>query len=1492
MADQVFVATLKNGKKYKFTVPEGKELTPDQLFGTVVESFPEDFKADIKEYQSKYLKNTDTGIPAQRAREYWASKDKENFDFKNLSPIGIGAIKQYAKSAAITREAEKKIKPLDIQAYRQEYLDPDARSPEAMPARVLQQYRLSPNRATFQFPKGFSEVGRAAIRRVVAEEDEQRRVANVELDRQLAAERREPPMTVGEFGVTPTEARKVMRTLDTRATMLRTGQRASEAPPLGLDPYGASAPGRGVGETIRRDLAQLGIPSNVMVGGAMAVPLAAGGATLASVPLIGGPLAALGGISAGLVPAVESAGRGSVTGDYREAVGSAITGIGGEALLGTTLLGSRGMQAMRGTLTNRLTQRAAQIAEMEGRLAPPAPTAPVVRRRQLSPPPDQGIPEGPRVLPERPAIIPAEGPEVVPQPMVTPPVRPSAPVEPPRRGLYPMPEETRTSPYRRRPLLTTPLDAPVARGPEVVDFEPPAITVPDATGTPPLGAATAPFTAEELATRRVMTRGVDTLQENLRILLGRRDAQVRQYGSVAPDLDDAIITLVNRIEMQGGTVPFEFRTGLPGRRQQKKRVDEIAPEPTPEPEAPDAVASAPRPVAEPVSPEPAPVPETVVSPPDVPTPGPVPESPVSPEVAPTAVPRTPDVDQIDQIESELNRALGIRQAAQRQEAINLGVVESIPLQGSTSAVSRADIERVVTDPEYRAEMMSRLDNIDWEDANSYKGLSTAEQTAAWIRQRELTPQLNSPVEAVRRGALQEWIKLHQAIYKIGSQKGFELAMQRLFNSVIDFSNPDVSNDIRSFIASTMRNAGATDDQIELAINKVLPRANQGILENSNAQRRVNDAAEVASQVIADAKRRGRRPTDDDILQEYRRRLGEIDKTQAERWGQKSVYVAPVVREFRNGVRRLEQVKARIKELYGEELSDDVLNDIMREARIEFQLDRNKIDQVVQGINTSVRREVWNTYSGSKRTLQRLKNFQNFERMIVLGLDLGIFGVQFGLAQASRPTFLASDLPQTATRTGAERVLSSTLGGVPTRKGGTIGATLRSFKSERGAAEANEAIDTLARVRYSEFDDPFGEAGLMGFRQQDRDLGGLSGEVSYDTAAALEDLRKIPGVGRLTGKLYESSQRATETGLRYGRALLFDQMMAPFENLKGEQKMQAMQSVASFVNSVTGGGTYSQSVESGLRLLGNVQTAPRYYMSNLEFASGIAPFVRTLQKSQGLPPKEVAKLSKMVAMEYGRLATMMTVAKMLLEPYGAEVVADPFDPDFGTVRYSLTEGAEGTFSLLAGREKYVPLILSMSGFKRERPAAGVSPQWRRLTVGDRAQAVANTLYGKSTFIPRTAASLIPAKLPEEARFLGPSADILARSEFRAPGGTTFVPAETLNAPGATLMYFGQMVPVALFAKQIAQNIPLYMGNGSTEQGKKVIERARFGGSLASIAGFGSNIKLKPEMVQYVMSDKSIAALPPAVRERIRLNIFSGKPVSPADQKALSAALGGR
>jgi hypothetical protein len=811
-------------------------------------------------------------------------------------------------------------------------------------------------------------------------------------------------------------------------------------------------------------------------------------------------------------------------------------------------------------------------------------------------------------------------------------------------------------------------------------------------------------------------------------------------------------------------------------------------------------------------------------------------------------------------------------AYQEEKAQQYGFEDQFPQRGSMTQAVKDRVTRVADDPSYREGLLYEIRQTQG-DNRALLDLGVEHEAAAVMRQRELIPLINSTDPAVARNAVKEYTHLSQVITKGGSKAGFTLAMRRLFSYQVDLGQADAYENAVSLLVKTMKANGASDDSIQAAIARMKPRIESGTVLFKNVQGKINGAADAVDAAVAQARAAGRRMTPEEIIAAANKKLDALEEKYKPGWvGKSSPWVAPAVREYMNGARKLEQFRARMMDRYGDVIPEDKIDDLFRQAVAKFRNENAPVDEVMRDVSRSVGDEVWNSFSKGQRTLARLKNIQNYERLLVLGLDLGIFGTQFGLAQATRPLLGFGRLAQTEKRTGTEKVFASVLGGIPSAKevfsvekaGGYIPGTIKAFANEKAVQNIESEIETLGRIRYSEFDNPFAEAGLMGFRKQDLEGGSMSGEFSLDTQRVLDDMASWGKWGKINAALYGRAQRATETGLRYGRALLFDQMMSPFENLPTEEKLAAMKGVANFVNTLTGGSTYGQGMEAVVKFASNVATAPRYYMSNIEMATGVPVFARTAMAAKGSSAKTQALLAKGVAQEYGRIIVAGLALKPIVKEMGGEVVTDPFDPDFGDVRFKLTDGSEQVVSMLGGREKYFQLMFSMLA-KAERPKMGAPSIRKSVTPADRKKSLENFAYGKSTLFPRAAWSLVKSKLPSET---SPYASL------SMPGGVEVSTADLTkeNLP-RNLSILGQNVPGPLTVRQIARNIPLVLGSGNSEEGKKLM-RAAAAQVLLGQFGVNTQTKMAPEMATEFFKPE-VMQMTPAEREKLRIEMMKGK-----------------
>jgi len=812
-------------------------------------------------------------------------------------------------------------------------------------------------------------------------------------------------------------------------------------------------------------------------------------------------------------------------------------------------------------------------------------------------------------------------------------------------------------------------------------------------------------------------------------------------------------------------------------------------------------------------------------------------------------------------------------AYQEEKAQQYGFEDQFPQRGSMTQDIKDAVTKVVEDPKERVRLLEEIKNTQGNN-KALLELGVKHEVAAVMRQRELIPLINSDNPATAREAVKEYTYLSQVITKGGSKAGFALAMRRLFSYQVDLGQADAYENAVSLLVKTMKANGASDDSIQAAIARMKPRIESGTVLFKNVQGKINGAAAAVDAAVAQARAAGRRLTPEEITAAANKKLDALEEKYKPGWvGKSSPWVAPAVREYMNGARKLEQFRARMMDRYGDVIPEDKIDDLFRQAVAKFRNENAPVDEVMRDVSRSVGGEVWNSFSKGQRTLARLKNIQNYERLLVLGLDFGIFGVQFGLAQATRPFLGFGRLAQTEKRTGTEKVFGSVLGGIPSAKdvfsgekaGGYIPGTIKAFANENAARNIESEIETLGRIRYSEFDNPFAEAGLMGFRKQDIEGGPLSGEFALDTQRVLDDMASWGKWGKMNAALYSRAQRATETGLRYGRALLFDQMMSPFDNLPAEEKLAAMKGVANFVNTLTGASTYGQKIENVVKMAGAVQTAPRYYLSNAEMVTGVVPLARTAMAAKGASAKTQALLAKAVAQEYGRIIVTGLAMKPIIESMGGEMITNPFDPDFGTARFSLTDGTEQTISLLSGREQYIQLAFSLMA-KGERPAAGLPLELKSQPWIDKGGRLLSFAYGKSTLIPREIGSAVfPVNIPSPEK---------PWFEFRRPGGVTVSPSEFASGDiPRKISIAGQVLPAPLFFKQVAQNLPIVLGSGNTEDGRKIMRAAAM---QSFLGGFGINTrtKMKPEYIK-AFASPDFKALPPEEREKIRMEILGGK-----------------
>lgn len=1450
--------TLYPGKDISFSVPEAQAKSyfdngdiakpkTDALFKLAEQAFPDEFAK------------------------------KRSVESANRYYQGPGKVTIKGATAPPTPTTSPKPKPpspptqAQIDEYARRWFKDEASG--SVPYQVLTQYRLSPNQKNFRFPAGFSAVGREAVRRESARILAAQRESEAQSRERAGVMARSglysggfSPLGASEGGMqtgAPLEVMtgQVFPEVSRRMTASVTGQKPSEAEPLGLYPSGKLDPGKGFIGKGKRFAAEMLTPE-AMAATAYFGPAAAG--LVEAFPLLG-----LAAGAAGMIQPISTALKGDIGGAAMEAI----------LFGGPSAMGMRpGLQSLKTASAQRITARqsvldtlaARAMARAEG-VTPPAPTP---RPSQVAPRPQGFLPTQAQVVGAEPIPMPGAPiptalevaqrgsvPERLNPPLVRPDIRPSGPIG---AGEELVQSQVAASQTRLQELLAmkqrldevglaTPADIldeisrlQAAQGgpPPSVIIQPPAGVV-GSRRRPAPPPEFPPVTPKRPASIGVVEPAAESvrraeLQGELTQLRAEKARLFQETGRVPSSLLEREAQIVNELRQPPPQIP-----------KGAQPAEEIVPaQPagaSTTPETPTAPTVSPASAAASAAPEPTAVPPSTGAAPD------------------------PDATKFD------FNVLQIERRIQEAMAAALGLQGEMPARGAMSNVMRRAIQQVIDNPQERESLLAEIRSTNWDDAVQVGALRTDHQAAAAFRERELLPM----IEEGNSAAIKEYVQMLQAIAKVGSRKGFDLAMQRLFKYSFDLNDANAYDRGIATLTAVMSGNGATDEQILAAVNNLRPKLQSGILEFTTGKNKLNAAADAAEEVIATARASGRRVTDESVMAEYSRRLEELGKDRVPGWvGKSSPLLSPSVRLFRDGVRRLEDFRARVKDLFGDDLTDDQIDTLFKQAAAKFKQDNTKVDEIMSDLQNSIRNEAWKAQSRAKRVVKTFNALNNIEKLIVLGLDLGIFGVQFGPAKASRPGLLYAQMPSTAKRGVGERIAASTIGGVPSPRaimsgekgGGIVPATIKSFISPKGQAAAESDIEILGRMRYPEFDDPFGEAGLMGFRKSDLEQGSLSGELMMDSQMVLD---RMPAPVR---KLYGSAQRATETGLRYGRALIFDQMMSMFQGLPKEQKLEAMRSVASFVNTLTGGSTYRPEVEESVRKLGAAFTAPRYYASNLEFASG-TPLLKTQLAARELPAKERAKVAYMVASEYGRMATTLLTMQMLLKPYGIEVVSNPLDKDFGTARMPVTNplnpeeqlaGAEQTIPLVGGWAKYLPLLLSTaSGLKAEREAAGVPAQYKELSVSDRAAMWTQVAYGKSTLIPRTVFSAIPAKYQDETvAFTGPGVSSFLGAEYRSPGGGAFSPKEAMKDIPFTITYLGQRLPSALFAKQILQNLPLAMGEGDSKQGKKLLMMTRFGQAMAGFTGEGMQVQLTPELTKEVLGLPEFNKLPPAEREKIR------------------------
>lgn len=200
----------------------------------------------------------------------------------------------------------------DIAKYNQDWLG--ERSSGSTPALRYREYATSKNQKNFDF-QGLSPLGQRAIREKFAAE--QGAAMAGEKSALISAGQRamaNMASSGGEYADAGFLGGFLAPVLNRRMTSAVTGQEASRALPLGLDPQGQLNTGRAFGPTLRRNVGQLGRAEGMAA--VASAPVAAG--LVSSFPILG----LLGG-AASIYPT----GRELVQGNFGGAAAEALTGI-------------------------------------------------------------------------------------------------------------------------------------------------------------------------------------------------------------------------------------------------------------------------------------------------------------------------------------------------------------------------------------------------------------------------------------------------------------------------------------------------------------------------------------------------------------------------------------------------------------------------------------------------------------------------------------------------------------------------------------------------------------------------------------------------------------------------------------------------------------------------------------------------------------------------------------------------------------------------------------------------------------------------------------------------------------------------------------------------------------------------------------------------------------------------------------------------------------
>lgn len=894
----------------------------------------------------------------------------------------------------------------------------------------------------------------------------------------------------------------------------------------------------------------------------------------------------------------------------------------------------------------------------------------------------------------------------------------------------------------------------------------------------------------------------------------------------------------------------------------KQPIEEILP--TPENIVPPSAAKPPV----------APAPSEPVIPPT-----PTPSYSVASKGRTTRQPLTPEQQTLaDDLAREVANIAGFerwnqinRRSTIEREAAQVGVPGAVPPRGVNQPGLRAfkdDVDRVVSDPEYRASVLAEIEDFNPNNPNDIANMTTARQTAASYRRRELAEQLKGMDQVDTpegRAALSAYQRLAALVTKVGSRKGWDLAMQNLFAGPLDFRKADAVDRALDLATTALRTAGASDAQISRVAQMARDIAVKGQGRFAEIASRIDQEA-----AASEAARAGTVPA-------RRTTMKRQAKTASE-----EPLLPEGVQLIKDGIKDLEQFKKAIIKKLGGQIPDDRIEALFRDALRKYALDSSEIDAIKTEFLDAVNKETWNSYSTGQKAMVGLRNIQNIHRALVLNLDMGVYGIQLGMAQATRPALGFVSPKQASQATIRKNLLTRIFGGPPEKGAGYIPASLRVLKAKTPdevaarVAEVDSELNAVQKIQYPDIDNPYEQAGLMGFAPQEVNTGLLN-----ESMLGRNIVSQILGP---LGGLYSKFDDANQAALRYGRAAIFEQLMQPFMKYEGEDKLAAMRAVAHFTNTLTGGARYGDS-ESLIRGLSAAFISPRYQLSALEMGSGVAPFVRSVAAAkQGigpdgtkykLAPGMVKDIAKMVGSEYARIYAMMGTAKLLLAPLGIDVGMDPRDRNtFGKAIVPVGEGMEETIDLTGRRGEAMALIMEVA--LKMRPQELSKTGWIPVDAGTQ---VWNYSKGKMTIVPQMVFSrgtFTPDKLAE-----GPGLGSMFGGQYSLPGGKTWTPSDLQS----TFINLGDvLIPFPIVLKQMAQlgktGMMLNSGDINADREQFNALMALSGTNLAA-GFFGAPVSLRPSVKARVpmslIAKKAGSALTPLQREQVRLKAMtqSGK-----------------